>query len=828
MLCVDTSSPANRNAKPMRFEAAWLTHENFGTVFSEAWSAHSLSLPDAISSVRETCIQWNRDVFGDIFKKKGTYKLGWQESKIPNTMQLLIFCKTWKLICLMNIIELSMLRNFSGVKNLIEIGLLLETEIQISIMPPQSFEGDTQPPSQSYLNLQPCLTDDDSLSLLAPISMDEVKAALFSMKGLKSPGPDGIQPIFYQKHWAVVSGESPDTIQKFRPICLLNVAYKVLSKVIVNRLRPHLQSLIGPFQNSFLAGRSTTDNIILTQEAIHSMRRMKGRTGAATFKIDLHKAFDSISWDFLLEVLVDFNIPAPLIRLIMFSISSLKLSVLWNGNELPYFQPQHGLRQGDPLSPYLFIMAMEKLSHMILSQVQTGSWKPFKVSRGGLALSHLFFANDLMLFCQASQTQIAMVMDCLSEFSGRSGLEINLAKSKLYISPNIQSNVANALSSLCGIPLTCNLGVYLGVPIIHGRSTTATYKYIVEKIQIKLASWKQSLLSFASRRILVQSVTSSIPTYSMQSVLLPKSTCDAIDSLNRKFLWGSDSNSAKLHLVSWGDVCRPRGQGGLGLRTSFENNKAFIAKLGWQLLSGQNKPWCQALSQKYLRTGSLMNCPSQSASSVTWRSILKCRDVLQLGVRWQVGSSSNIKFWHDTWVGHKKLLDFAIQPIPQELIDLPVASFISSDKNWDLSPIIELLPLNVLDSITVIPLSITDQFTDSPFWHGSTTGDFTVSSAFAMLQSQRMASTVSVQWRWIWNIRCTERVKFFIWLLRKGRVLTNSVRFDRHMASSLMCPRCEQAIETPIHLLRDCYYSRLVWEVSDYLPSNFFHLDFDS
>ncbi|GKU87267.1 hypothetical protein SLEP1_g1697 [Rubroshorea leprosula] len=97
-----------------------------------------------------------------------------------------------------------------------------------------------------------------------------------------------------------------------------------------------------------------------------------------------------------------------------------------------------------------------------------------------------------------------------------------------------------------------------------------------------------------------------------------------------------------------------------------------------------------------------------------------------------------------------------------------------------------------------------------------------------MQQSQRMASTASVQWRWIWNLRCTERVKFFIWLLRRGRVLTNSVRFDRHIASSPMCPRCEQATETPIHLLRDCYYSRLVWEVSDYLPSDFFHLDFDS
>ncbi|GLT26276.1 hypothetical protein SLA2020_013580 [Shorea laevis] len=269
-----------------------------------------------------------------------------------------------------------------------------------------------------------------------PVSLEEIKTTLFSMKGLKSPGPNEIQPIFYQRHWKVVvgtlhtfvnnslldgffepsllqahiafipKGESLDMIQKFRPICLLNVAYKMLSKVLVNRLRPYLQKLIGPLQSNFLSSRSTTDNIILVQEAVHTMCRMKGRNGALIFKINLHKAFDSVDWNFLWEVLIDFNLPPALIRLIMFSITSLQLSVLWNGEELPYFQPERGLRQGDPLSSYLFIMVMEKLSHMILSRVQDCSWKPFRVACGGFPLSHLFFVDVLMLFCEASQSQV--------------------------------------------------------------------------------------------------------------------------------------------------------------------------------------------------------------------------------------------------------------------------------------------------------------------------------------------------------------------------------------------------------------------------------------
>ncbi|GLT80127.1 hypothetical protein SLA2020_515820 [Shorea laevis] len=895
MLCIDTLQPSSRCSKPLRFEAAWLTHANFGVVFSEAWLANAHSLTMAISSVREACTQWNKNVFGDLFHKKRHLHArltGIQNSQHYLTSQFLQSLEVELLDEYHKVLHAEELfwcqksrhdwiasgdqnTRFYHASTIIRRGRNRISTLKIDgtwVYDPQLlkqhvhefFQGlfakkATQATSHTYSEFQPGLSAIDNASLLAPISIDEVKFALFSMKGLKSPGPDGIQPIFYQKHWNVVSGtlhsfvnkalidgffdhwllqahialipkgESPDVIQKFRPICLLNVAYKVLSKVIVNRLRPHLQHLIGPLQSSFLAGRSTTDNIILSQEAIHSMRRMKGRKGAMAFKIDLHKAFDSVDWDFLHSTLVDFNLPGPLIKLIMFSVTTLQLSILWNGEELPYFTPQRGLRQGDPLSPYLFIMVMEKLSHMILSRVQQRLWKPFQISRGGFALSHLFFADDLMLFCEASHSQVDVVMDCLTEFSNRSGLDINLAKSKLFISPNVQSQVANSMSSSCGIPLTHNLGVYLGVPIIHGRSTSATYKYIVEKIQLKLSSWKQSLLSLAGRRVLVQSITSSIPIYTMQTVLLPRKTCAAIDSLNRKFLWGSDQNAHKPHLVNWNDVCLPRKQGGLGLRPASENNRALIAKLGWQLLTDQNKPWCQALSQKYLRKETFMDCQVNSSSSITWRSILRCRDVLQLGSRWRVGSGSRINFWHDIWVDSQPLLQSAISPIPLDLANLSVSHFITEDKRWNLSLLVSLLPQHILNSIAAIPIPIMNQLGDERFWHASKNGDFTVSSAFSIIQSQRIAhSQTTTQWDWIWKLKCSERIKMFVWLLQQDRVLTNSVRFDRHFASSPMCPRCGQAVETPIHLLRDCYFSKLVWEVLDSLPPDFFVLDLRS
>ncbi|GLT31849.1 hypothetical protein SLA2020_065570 [Shorea laevis] len=440
----------------------------------------------------------------------------------------------------------------------------------------------------------------------------------------------------------------------------------------------------------------------------------------------------------------------------MFSVTSLQLSIIWNGEKLPYFQPQRGLRQGDPLSPYLFIMVLEKLSYMILSRLQQHQWKPFKVSRGGLAFSHLFFADDLMLFGTASPSQIETIMDCLSEFARCSRLELNLSKSKLFVSPNVQRHLANSYSTTCGIPLTNDLGIYLGVPILHGRSKSSTYRYILEKMQLKLAGWKQNLLSLAGRRTLVQSVTSSIPTYTMQTVLLPSNICSEIDALNRKFLWGTNMHSNKPHLVNWNNVCLPKKYGGLRLRTTRDSNRALITKLGWHMLSGSNKPWCQAFTHKYLHSDSFLSCNSTLSSSTTWRSILKCRDVLHLGIRWRVNSGVQIQLWHDIWAGNSKLLDSALTSIPHHLINLPVAAIINNSE-WNLAQLTGLLPDNLLHVIAAIPLPIAGHLEDTMYWHNSSHGDFSVKSAFQLLLQSRLADTPEAgEWTWIWQLCCPE------------------------------------------------------------------------
>lgn len=132
---------------------------------------------------------------------------------------------------------------------------------------------------------------------------------------------------------------------------------------------------------------------------------------------------------------------------------------------------------------------------MIQARVHKKLWKPIKVSRKGPAISHLFFADDLMFFAQASQNQVELIREVLTEFANASGLVMNLSKSKLFVSPNVPRQTMNLLSSLCGIPLTDDLGIYFGVPIIQKRASKDHYARLIDKVRNRLSSWKRNVLS---------------------------------------------------------------------------------------------------------------------------------------------------------------------------------------------------------------------------------------------------------------------------------------------------------------------------------------------
>ena len=365
------------------------------------------------------------------------------------------------------------------------------------------------------------------------------------------------------------------------------------------------------------------------------------------FKIDLEKAYDRMDWNFLRATLLDFGFPQVLVNLIMSCVMASNLSILWNGSKLENFSPTRGLRQGDPMSPYLFVLCMEKLARMIQMKVDERSWHPILLSRQGPAISHLLFADDVLLFCKVKKSQVRVVLETLDKFCNMSGLKVSLEKSRAFCSPKIPRSKRESIGRLTSIRFVSDLGRYLGVPILKGRVKRATFNLIIEKITTRLATWKSKLLNKVGKLYLAQSVISAMPIHTMQALWLPDGVCRDIDKLTRGFLWGRKEHSKGMHLVDH-TVIKPKNCGGLNIRDSRHLNTALLGKMIWNNLNEPGRLSSHVLTAKYLGAKSFFLAQPRRNCSYVWRGILKARQYLKDGFQFRLGSG-NMSIWYDHW-----------------------------------------------------------------------------------------------------------------------------------------------------------------------------------
>ena len=381
----------------------------------------------------------------------------------------------------------------------------------------------------------------------------------------------------------ILKCKSLESLNNYRPISLCNSVYKIVSKILVERIRPYLNKLVSPFQTAFVPERKGLDNVLVAQEFFYALDKKKGKEGYMAIKVDLEKPYDRMEWCFIRKVLHAYHFPQSLIRVIMSYVTSTKVSILCNGGKLEAFNPLRGLRQGDPLSPYIFILCMEYLGHLIKKKCMEGVWKPLQASRDNIGISHLFFADDLILFAKVDVDSCEAISEVLEKFYEESGQKVSMEKSRIYFSPNVQPEINSGISSRLGIQATTNIGNYLEFPIKHRGVPRNRMNFIVEKVMSKLVGWKASFLSFAGRAVLAKSVMSTIPNYVMQATTLPTHLCEKLDKINRDFLWGSTSEKRRLHLVCWNKIIRPKEEGGLRIQAAKFKNLALLAKLNWRL-----------------------------------------------------------------------------------------------------------------------------------------------------------------------------------------------------------------------------------------------------
>lgn len=383
-------------------------------------------------------------------------------------------------------------------------------------------------------------------------------------------------------------------------------------------------------------------------------------------KLDLEKAYDRLHWPFISETLNFFGFDQLFITLIEKCVSTSSMAIAWRGEYLEAFNPSRGIRQGDPISPYLFVLCIERLSHLITDACNDGRWKPFQLGRPKLSISHLMFADDVILLSETSLDQAQLIHEILGTFCSASGKKLSLPKSRVFFSHNTKENLASQLSTELGIERTLNLGMYLGVPLLHSRISKENFCFIVDKVRKRLSSWKSKTLSLAGRISLTQSCLWSLPAYVMHTTPIPQGVCKEIEALCRNFIWGSTTDRRKCHLISWDTICSPKEEGGLGFKTLQVINRAYMIKLAWMMAKDDKCLWTKVFRAKYNFSPYVKANPqAKPSSSPTWKSICKEWPLAELGMSWDVGNGNSATFWGDQWIpSHRKLYEFLSPEAP--------------------------------------------------------------------------------------------------------------------------------------------------------------------
>jgi hypothetical protein len=393
---------------------------------------------------------------------------------------------------------------------------------------------------------------------------------------------------------------------------------------------------------------------------------------------------------------------------------------------------------------------MEKLSVAINDAVLQRAWDPIHISDNGPRLSHLFFADDVLLFTKAKNSQIRFISDLFERFSNASGLKINLSKSRAFYSTGTPQTKINKLTSLYGIRSTTSLDKYLGFPILKGRAKRSDLHFI-NKMQSRLAAWKNRLLNKPGRLALASSVLSSIPTYYMQISWLPQSICDSIDQTTRNFIW-RDSNNKGIHLVGWDKIARPKIQGGLGIRPAREANICLLGKLVWDMVQSSNKLWVDLLSNKYTTGPAILHTNCLPNASPTWSSIIRAKNILKDGFSWRAGSGSS-SFWFSPWssLGY---LGTLVPYVDIHDLHLAVKDVLTSDSPHS-QILYTQLPSSASDLINNLHIRFNDSIDDAFIWPSNKNGLYTAKSGYSWLLSQNNPATtpsLSHSWTWIWKL----------------------------------------------------------------------------
>ncbi|XP_074283131.1 uncharacterized protein LOC141607676 [Silene latifolia] len=698
-----------------------------------------------------------------------------------------------------------------------------ESELSILIMNHFKHLFTSSQPAPSFSELEslsfPQLNAMQQAYLSLPFTADDVKKAFFDMKPTKSPGPDGFPPKFYQLFWHTVNVDitsailgflndghlppawnnthivlipkvsSPECISQFRPISLCNVIYRAASKCIALRLRKVTDSLIGQNQNAFLPGRLISDTGFLGHEILSYInQRRSGTRCFGAIKLDMNKAFDRVSWPFLFHVLKLFGFPKAFRKLIKSCVKTVSIQVLINGAPSTCIFPQCGLRQGDPISPYLFILCMEIHSLMIVKAEELRFIEGIKLSRNSPTISHLLYADDALLCFRLTQSACESLRDILTSFTAFSGQMINHQKSYIKFSPNTPDDFREHVTDILRVPSKQNFGIYLGVPIDLGRRKTAAFQFILDNLTSKILSWGSAHFSQPAKLMLINTILIASFAHVAAILPIPLQITTRINYLIDLFWWKQNQNKRAQHWLSPDILVPKKMKVVLALKML-----ALLVKLYWPRLFG-------AVIITRLPLFLLSYVQNIEKTFLFLKKFLNTRLRLLLGKI--LGTKPNLKPM------------FRSHPIT-------FADLLLDSTHWNKQFIFKYFETDSARQICSLELP-PEPMDDFIYWKFTEDGRYSTYSGYSFLLQNCLPSSDAhhsrakrdFKWSLIWSLPCQPHIKIFLWKVVHGILPTADVLIRRGMPVYPKCSFCHEEAETLSHLFRDCHFIKRIWAAS--------------
>ena len=689
--------------------------------------------------------------------------------------------------------------------------------------------------------------------LVAPVLAEEIKVAAFSIKGDSAPGADGLTGTFYKRFWDIVGPSTveriqgffrtavlpagwnhthicllpkvaaPSTMTELRPISLCSVHYKIVSKVLCNRLKHILPDIVSDTQGAFVGGRLITDNILVAHEMVHALRTKEGINDRfLAIKTDMSKAYDRVEWSFVEILLERLGFDRRWVTWILSCISSVTYSILLNGGQHGFIKPEKGIRQGDTLSPFLFILCAEALVSTLNQAEANGKLHGIRLSAQGPSVHHLLFADDSLLLCEASSDDGAEIVRRLKLYGEASGQVINYTKSSIIFGAKVPIHLREEMKTILGIEQEGGEGSYLGLPECFSSSKGKLLSFIHDKVQGRLRGGGAKVLSQGGKEIILKSVGLALPVFAMTCFKLPKDLCAKLTSIMTEFWWGGTAEKRKIAWVAWKKLCKSKELGGMGFKDIEWFNQALLCKQAWRIWYKPQSLLARVMKSRYFRQGDFLECGIGTRPSYAWRSIIHGRELLLQGLWKRVGNGQDTHVWYENW------LRMEIPRPPRYRTDdvdltLKVSDLIDARYGtWDVARVRHLFVEE--DANHILGMKLDHRREDTLVWGFSRDGKYDSQSGYKLLEHLQTISSPEAPslppvekrlWSNIWKVKTLPKIRHFMWRALAGALAVATRLRTRGIQIDPSCKMCHAHPETICHILFHCHTTKEVWRLSN-------------